>query len=78
MLRHFYKFGVTFNYYYSSLTVDDESLNLLAFLSFFVAKVGGGGGVCVRLGGGLVVPGVPCGDRGNWGRDHANILISQS
>ena len=44
MLRHFYKFRVTFNYYYSSLTVDDESLNLLAFLSFFVAKGGGGGG----------------------------------
>ena len=43
VLRHFYKFRVTFSYCYSSLTVDDESLNLLAFLSFFVAKGGGGG-----------------------------------
>ena len=27
---------------------------------------------------GRVVPGVPCGDLGNWGRDHAYILVSQS
>ena len=49
-------------------TVGSESLNLQAFFFFSV----------FRRQEGVMVPGVPCVDPGNWERDRANVLVSRS